>query len=253
MDYRRLGRSALRVSPVCLGTMNFGPLTTEPDAHKIMDRALELGINFFDTANRYGGEKGAGTTEKILGTWFAQGGGRRDKVVLATKVFGPMTDWPNDGLLSARHIIQSCEASLTRMQTDYIDLFQMHHIDRGAPWDEVWQAFETLVAARQDRLRGQQQLRGLAHRPGERSGEVPQLPRTRERTEPVQPRGAHGRARSAPRMPVIWRRCHSVESARGRHARRIEQRHRTPEVDPAALREDAPADRAVGEALRGAR
>jgi aryl-alcohol dehydrogenase-like predicted oxidoreductase len=146
MDYRRLGRTALRVSPVCLGTMNFGPLTTEPDAHKIMDRALDLGINFFDTANRYGGEKGAGTTEKILGTWFAQGGGRREKVVLATKVFGPMTEWPNDGLLSARHIIKSCDASLQRMQTDYIDLLQMHHVDRSAPWDEVWQAYETLVA-----------------------------------------------------------------------------------------------------------
>jgi aryl-alcohol dehydrogenase-like predicted oxidoreductase len=146
MEYRRLGRTALRVSPLCLGTMNFGPLTTESDAHRIMDRALELGINFFDTANRYGGDKGPGATESILGTWFAQGGNRREKVVLATKVFGPMTDWPNDGLLSARHIVQSCEASLRRMQTDHIDVLQMHHVDRSAPWDEVWQAFETLVA-----------------------------------------------------------------------------------------------------------
>ena len=145
MEYRRLGRSALRVSPICLGTMNFGPLTTEADAHHIMDRALEHGINFFDTANRYGGEKGAGRTEEILGTWFAQGGDRREKVVLATKVFGPMTPWPNDGLLSARHIRDACEASLRRMQTDHIDLYQMHHIDRSAPWDEVWQAMETLV------------------------------------------------------------------------------------------------------------
>jgi aryl-alcohol dehydrogenase-like predicted oxidoreductase len=146
MEYRRLGRSALRVSPICLGTMNFGPLTTEPDAHHIMDRALDHGINFFDTANRYGGEKGPGTTESILGTWFAQGGGRREKVVLATKVFGPMTPWPNDGLLSARHILKSCDASLQRMQTDYVDILQMHHIDRSAPWDEVWQAYETLIA-----------------------------------------------------------------------------------------------------------
>jgi aryl-alcohol dehydrogenase-like predicted oxidoreductase len=146
MNYRRLGRTALRVSPLCLGTMNFGPLTTEPDAFAIMDRALDLGINFFDTANRYGGPKGPGVTETILGNWFAQGGGRREKVVLATKVFGPMTEWPNDGGLSARHIRAACDESLRRMQTDHIDLYQMHHVDRSASWDEVWQAMETLVA-----------------------------------------------------------------------------------------------------------
>src|SRR5262249_21746594 len=146
MEYRRLGRTALRVSPICLGTMNFGPLTTEPDAHGIMDRAHELGINFFDTANRYGGPGHAGRTEEILGTWFAQGGGRREKTVLATKVYGPMSDWPNDGLLSARHIRDACDASLKRMQSDHIDLYQMHHIDRTAPWEEVWQAMESLIA-----------------------------------------------------------------------------------------------------------
>src|SRR5262245_27249420 len=145
MRYRRLGRTALRVSELCLGTMNFGPLTTEPDAFVIMDRALEHGINFFDTANRYGGNKGAGATEEILGRWFAQGGGRREKVVLATKVFGPMTEWPNDGGLSARHIRAACDESLRRMQTDHIDLYQMHHVDRSASWDEVWQAMESLV------------------------------------------------------------------------------------------------------------
>ncbi len=147
MQYTRLGRTALRVSRVCLGTMNFGPQTTEPDSFAIMDRALEHGINFFDTANRYGGSLGPGATEEIIGRWFAQGGGRRDKVVLATKVFGPMTEWPNDGGLSARSIVLACEASLRRLQTDCIDLYQMHHIDRSAPWDEVWQAMETLVAA----------------------------------------------------------------------------------------------------------
>jgi aryl-alcohol dehydrogenase-like predicted oxidoreductase len=146
MKYRRLGRTALRVSEVCLGTMNFGPLTTQDDAFVIMDRALEHGINFFDTANRYGGDKGPGATETILGTWFAQGGDRRDKVVLATKVFGPMTSWPNDGGLSARHIVAACNESLRRLQTDHIDLYQMHHVDRAAPWDEIWQAVETLVA-----------------------------------------------------------------------------------------------------------
>ena len=169
MKYRRLGRTALRVSELCLGTMNFGPLTSEDDSFVIMDRALELGINFFDTANRYGGDKGPGATETIVGHWFAQGGGRREKVVLATKVFGPMTEWPNDGGLSARHIRDACDASLRRLQTDHIDLYQMHHVDRNAPWDEVWQAMETLVDAGQGDLRRQQQLRGLAHRAGERS------------------------------------------------------------------------------------
>jgi len=146
MEYRHLGRTALRVSPLCLGTMNFGPLTSEPDAFTIMDRALDHGINFFDTANRYGGPKTPGRTEEIVGNWFAQGGDRRDKVVLATKVFGPMTEWPNDGGLSARHIRNACDASLRRLQTDHIDLYQMHHVDRTAPWDEIWLAMETLVA-----------------------------------------------------------------------------------------------------------
>ncbi len=145
MKYRQLGRTALQVSELCLGTMNFGPQTTEDDSHAIMDRALELGINFFDTANRYGGDKGAGATESIIGRWFASGGGRREKVVLATKLFGPMSEWPNDGRLSARHIRLACDDSLRRLQTDYIDLYQMHHIDRTAPWDEVWQAMDTLV------------------------------------------------------------------------------------------------------------
>ena len=146
MQYRRLGRTALRVSELCLGTMNFGPQTTPADSHAIMDRALELGINFFDTANRYGGAEGPGRTEEIIGDWFALGGGRREQVVLATKVYGPMGTGPNDGGLSARHIRAACEASLRRLQTDHIDLYQMHHIDRSAPWDEVWQAMELLVA-----------------------------------------------------------------------------------------------------------
>jgi aryl-alcohol dehydrogenase-like predicted oxidoreductase len=142
MRYRRLGRTALRVSDLCLGTMNFGPETAEDESRAIMDRALELGINFFDTANRYGG---VGATEEILGRWFALGGGRREKVVLATKLYGQMSDWPNDGRLSARHIRAACDESLRRMQTDHIDLYQMHHVDRSATWDEIWQAMETLV------------------------------------------------------------------------------------------------------------
>jgi aryl-alcohol dehydrogenase-like predicted oxidoreductase len=145
MKHVRLGRTALKVSRLCLGTMNFGPQTPEEDAFRIMDRALELGINFFDTANVYGWKRGEGWTEQILGRWFAQGGGRRDKVVLATKVYGPMGDWPNESRLSARHIRRACEDSLRRMQTDHLDLYQMHHIDREAPWEEIWQAMEVLV------------------------------------------------------------------------------------------------------------
>jgi len=147
MEYVRLGRTALKVSRLCLGTMNFGPHTTEPDSFKIMDRALDLGINFFDTANVYGWKKGEGWTEQIIGRYLAQAGGaRRDKVVLATKVFGNMGDWPNHSRLSALHIRRACEESLVRMKTDHIDLYQMHHVDRDASWDEVWQAMETLVA-----------------------------------------------------------------------------------------------------------
>ena len=144
MQYTHLGRTGLVVSRLCLGTMNFGPDTTEDDSFSIMDRALEHGINFFDTANVYGAqkEKGSGVTEQILGRWFAQGGGRRDKVVLATKAYGEMGDWPNQSRLSARHIRQGCEGSLRRLRTDYIDLYQMHHIDRQTPWEEIWQAME---------------------------------------------------------------------------------------------------------------
>lgn len=145
MEYTYLGRTGLEVSRFCLGTMNFGPQTNEKDSFAIMDRALDLGINFFDTANVYGGEKGKGITEQIIGRWFSQGGGRREKVVLATKVYGEMGDWPNDSHLSARHIRRACEASLSRLQTDHIDLYQMHHIDRRSPWEEVWQAMEQLV------------------------------------------------------------------------------------------------------------
>ena len=145
MQYVHLGRSGVKVSRLCLGTMNFGPQTTEADSFAIMDRALELGLNFFDTANVYGWKVGEGWTEQILGRWFAQGGGRREKVVLATKVYGRMGDWPNQAHLSALHIKRACEASLRRLQTDCIDLYQMHHVDRATPWEEIWQAMEQLV------------------------------------------------------------------------------------------------------------
>ena len=158
MEYTHLGRTGLTVSRLCLGTMNFGPLTPPADAHAIMDLAHELGINFFDTANRYGGaasppgqlaqsdESHVGWTEEIIGEWFATGGGRRERTVLATKLFGAMGDWPNEGRLSALNIRRSCDASLKRLRTDHIDLYQMHHVDRDTPWDEIWQAMEVLVA-----------------------------------------------------------------------------------------------------------
>ena len=145
MEHTHLGRTGLLVSRLCLGTMNFGPETSEEDSGVIMDRALDEGINFFDTANVYGWKKGEGVTEQILGRWFAKGGGRRDKVVLATKAFGSMGDWPNENKLSALNIRRACEASLRRMQTDHIDLYQMHHVDRDTPWDEIWQAMDLLV------------------------------------------------------------------------------------------------------------
>src|ERR671931_1464492 len=144
MEYVHLGRLGVKVSRLCLGTMNFGPETPEPESHAIMDRALELGFNFFDTANVYGRRKGVGATETILGNWFAKGDGRRDKVVLATKVYGEMGDWPNENRLSALNIRRACEESLRRLQTDHIDLYQMHHIDRATPWDEIWEAFSEL-------------------------------------------------------------------------------------------------------------
>ena len=157
MEYANLGRSGLSVSRLCLGTMNFGPLTPPDEAHVIMDHAHELGINFFDTANRYGGafsppgqvgqseQAHAGWTEEIIGEWFASGGGRRERTVLATKLYGSMSDWPNEGKLSALNIRRACDASLRRLGTDHIDLYQMHHVDRDTPWDEIWQAMEVLV------------------------------------------------------------------------------------------------------------
>ena len=144
MDYTHLGRTGLSVSRLCLGTMNFGPVTTEPDSFTIMDRAHEHGINFFDTANVYGWKKGEGITEQIVGRWFAQGGDRRERTVIATKLYGDMGDWPNDGRLSALNIRRACDASLRRLQTDHIDLYQMHHVDRATPWEEIWEAMQVL-------------------------------------------------------------------------------------------------------------
>ncbi len=145
MEYTYLGRTGLQVSRLCLGTMNFGPQTSPTDAHDIMEAAHEAGINFFDTANRYGTEPGE--TETILGSWFSGGGGRRERTVLATKLYGDMDDWPNNGKLSALNIRRALDASLRRLQTDYVDLYQFHHIDRNTPWEEIWQAIDVAIQA----------------------------------------------------------------------------------------------------------
>ncbi|MDT0268181.1 aldo/keto reductase [Streptomyces sp. DSM 44915] len=150
MRYTQLGRTGLKVSRLVLGTMNFGPVTDEADSHGIMDAALDAGLNFFDTANVYGWGENKGRTEEIIGNWFAKGGDRRDKVVLATKVYGHMGGdtpdvWPNHDKLSAVNIRRAVDASLKRLQTDHIDLYQFHHVDRDTPWEEIWQAIDVLV------------------------------------------------------------------------------------------------------------
>ncbi len=145
MKYRRLGRSALQVSELCLGTMNFGPRTSEQESFSILGEAVAQGVNFIDTANQYGGHLGVGATEVLLGRWLAEDPGRRDRIVLATKVHEPMSDDVNDRGLSARHIQMACDASLRRLRVDHIDLYQLHHIDRAAPMEEIWQATDRLI------------------------------------------------------------------------------------------------------------
>src|SRR3954462_1531463 len=150
MAYGHLGRSGLLVSRIGLGTMNFGYTVNEADSLAIMDAAVDAGITVFDTADVYGGpqspdmKQGYGIAEETVGKWL-QRSGHRDDVVLATKVYQPMGLGPNDRRLSAYHIRRACEASLRRLQTDHIDLYQMHHVDRATPWEEIWQAMEQLV------------------------------------------------------------------------------------------------------------
>ncbi|MEV5527998.1 aldo/keto reductase [Streptomyces prunicolor] len=152
MKYTQLGRTGLKVSRLVLGTMNFGPQTNEADSHAIMDAALDAGINYFDTANVYGWGENRGRTEEIIGNWFAKSPDHRDKTVLATKVYGNMAPtpdgvaaWPNHDKLSAVNIRRAVDASLKRLQTDYIDIYQFHHIDRATPFEEIWQAIDTLI------------------------------------------------------------------------------------------------------------
>jgi aryl-alcohol dehydrogenase-like predicted oxidoreductase len=145
MQYTNLGRTGARVSRLCLGTMNFGPETSEADSHAIMSKALDLGINFWDTADVYGWKKGESWTESIIGRWFKANPSKRDQVVLATKFYNAMGDGPNDRGNSAFHMRQAIEKSLKALQTDHIDLYQMHHIDRSSSWDEIWQGYDVLI------------------------------------------------------------------------------------------------------------
>src|SRR5215475_3100778 len=144
MDYTHLGRSGVSVSRLCLGTMNFGAFTDVAESNRVMDLALDHGINFFDTSNTYGRPRAEGVSEQIIGDWFGEGAGRRDQVVLATKLYGGKGEWPNDRFLSAVNIRRACDESLRRLRTDRIDLYQMHHVDRDTPWDEIWEAMSVL-------------------------------------------------------------------------------------------------------------
>jgi aryl-alcohol dehydrogenase-like predicted oxidoreductase len=149
MQYAKLGRSNMSVSKICLGTMHFGGPTPEDEAFRIMDKACEMGINFFDTANVYGGKSGRGASEEIIGRWFQQGNGRRDQVVLSTKVYGDMTDTglPNEARgISSYKVRRHAADSLRRLQTDRIDLYQIHHIDLGISLEEFWTTFERLIS-----------------------------------------------------------------------------------------------------------
>ena len=148
MNYARLGRSNLKVSRICLGTMHFGVYTSKEDSFAIMDKCLELGINFFDTANVYGGDN-RGRTEEIMGEWFALGEGRRDAVVLASKVYGNMMPNPpanEEAGLSSYKIRKHIAGSLKRLQTDHLDVYQVHHIDEDISLEEFWGTFEKLIA-----------------------------------------------------------------------------------------------------------
>ena len=140
MEYRSLGRTGVMVSPLCLGAMNFGGPTNEADSFVIMQKALDAGINFIDTANVYN----SGESERIVGK-FIKESGQRDRLVLATKVYSRVGEGPNDAGASRYHIIKACEDSLRRLQTDHIDLYQQHRPSLSIPQDESLRAYDDLV------------------------------------------------------------------------------------------------------------
>ena len=163
MEYRRVGGTGLRTSPIALGTMNFGPVTPEAEAQRIMSAAAERGVNLFDTADVYGADANRtisdnsdrkGATEEIIGRWLAGSPARREQILLVTKAYGRMGEGPNDMHLSARHLRRACEASLRRLNTDVIDVFMLHHVDRDTSWDEIWEALDDLRRAGKIRYAG---------------------------------------------------------------------------------------------------
>ncbi len=222
MEYTKLGRTGLKVSRLCLGTMNFGPETTEPDSHAIMDRALEHGINFFDTADVYGWKVGEGITEQIIGRWLAQGGGRRDKVVLATKVYGKIQRLAQrPGTLRPPH-----HRGLRQLAPPPAD-----RLDRplpDAPRRPVDAVGGDLAGdgdpgrAGQGALRRIVQLRRLAHRRRAGRGGETQLPRPRLRTVHLQPHDALRRTRGRAVRDRTRHRHHPVVAAARRPAVRCD-------------------------------
>ena len=227
VEHVRLGKHGVLVSNLCLGTMNFGWHTSEEESFKIMDRALELGINFFDTADVYGWDVEHGLTEEIIGRWFAQGGGRRDATVLATKVYNPVTRKANlpevnsDGRsLSAYKIRKHCEGSFRRMQTEWIDLYQMHHVDRECPWDETWQAFGSLVNQGKVVYVGSSNFAGWDIATACQEASKTRHDGAGQRTKHLPSEQPHGGTGSDPRLPSLWTGLHSLESAGRRPAGR---------------------------------
>jgi aryl-alcohol dehydrogenase-like predicted oxidoreductase len=213
MQYTHLGRSGLKVSRLCLGTMNFGPQTEESAAHAIMDSALGAGINFFDTANVYGGADHRGWTEEIIGRWFAKGGERRERTVLATKLYGTMTDRPNESKLSALNIRRALDASLKRLQTDYIDIYQFHHVDRNTPWDEIWQAIDVAVQQGKILYSGSSNFAGWHIAQAQEAAAAPQLHRTGKRAVHLQPADPERGAGGPTGRPAVRAGDHPVVSA----------------------------------------
>jgi hypothetical protein len=261
MKYAHLGRSGLRVSRLALGTMNFGFTADESTSFEILDAAVEKGINFIDTADVYGGPQspdmaqGYGTSEDIIGRWLKRGG-RREDIVLATKAYQPMGLGPNDRRLSAFHIRRACEASLRRLQTDHIDLYQMHHVDRATPWEEIWQAMEQLVREGKITYVGSSNFAAWDIATAQSIAQS-RLPRARLRTEPLQPCDTRSRTRAGASTPVLRHRSDPVEPARRRAARRhVHGRgHRAPRRPhrAGASPRTRQAARRVSKAVRGPR
>ena len=254
MTYSHLGRSGLLVSSIGLGTMRFGFTADETASFAIMDAAIEAGVNFFDTADVYGGpqspdmEKGYGISEEIIGRWLKRTG-RRDEIVLATKVYQPMGAGPNDRRLSAFHIRRACEASLRRLQTDHIDLYQMHHVDRATPWEEIWQAMEQLVREGKISYVGSSNFAAWDVALAQSAASTPALPRPGVRAEPLQPRRAHRGAGGDPGAAQPRHRPDPLQPAACRAAgRRVASRRPTD-----AARRDAAASRAAPRSARSLR